>query len=225
MCNKQIIIFGTGSFGEYIYHCFKYDSDYEVCAFTASAARIDSNIFCGLPVVAFENINSIYPPEAYDMFITVGYSYLNETRKEKYFFAKSLGYKLVSYISSKAMILNDYQIGDNCFISAGCIIHPFAKIGNDIIILDGSLIGHHSIIRDHSFFSARSIVASHVEVDEQCFIGIGAIIRDGLKIGKKCLLGAGSLILKDADPNGVYGEAETRRAKVSSNDFVRLGYI
>jgi sugar O-acyltransferase (sialic acid O-acetyltransferase NeuD family) len=223
MNNKKLLIFGTSSFAEYVYHRFRYDSDYEVCAFTASADRITVDTFCDLPVVPFENVKSLYPPEDFSIFITIGYSDLNETRKEKYLATKAFGYKLATYISSEATVMTEELIGDNCFISAGCIIHPFAKINNNIIILDSTLIGHHSIIKDHCFFSARSVVASHVEIDEQCFIGISATIRDSVNIGKKCIIGAGALILKDAEPNGVYGAMGTLRAKVSSDDLIRLG--
>ena len=44
------------------------------------------------------------------------------------------GYKLASYVSSKATLLNNRQFGENCFIFEDNTIQPFVKIGNNITL-------------------------------------------------------------------------------------------
>ena len=52
----------------------------------------------------------------HDFFVALSYSKLNAVRKEKFLAAKEMGYKLVSFISSRATVLNEGRIGENCFI-------------------------------------------------------------------------------------------------------------
>jgi acetyltransferase-like isoleucine patch superfamily enzyme len=125
---KELVIFGAADIAQLAYYYFSNDSAYKVAAFTVDAEYIKVNEFCGLPVAPFEEVINHYPPERYDLFVALSYSKLNQTRKEKYLAAKSLGYRLASYISSHATILNDFRIGDNCFILEDNTIQPFVSI-------------------------------------------------------------------------------------------------
>jgi sugar O-acyltransferase (sialic acid O-acetyltransferase NeuD family) len=213
---KSLVIFGTGDIAQLAHYYFANDTDYEVVAFTVDAAYSNANEFCGLPVVPFEEVVSHYPPVGHELFVALSYSKLNEIRKEKYLNAKSLGYRFASYISSHATVLNDFRIGENCFILEDNTIQPFVTIGNNVTLWSGNHIGHHSIIHDHCFLSSHIVVSGGVEIGASCFIGVNATLRDHIKIGEKCVIGAGTLILADADPDGVYIGDATARASVPS---------
>lgn len=213
---KPLIIFGSGDIAELAHYYFKTDSDYDVVAFTVDASYIKESEFCGLPVVAFENVAKNYPPDSYDFFVALSYSKLNAVRKEKFFAAKEMGYKLVSFISSRATVLNEGRIGENCFIFEDNTIQPFVTIGNNVTLWSGNHIGHHSVIRDHTFIASHVVVSGGVEIGEQCFVGVNVTLRDHIKIGDRCVLGAGALLLADAAPEGVYIGAATERSKVPS---------
>jgi sugar O-acyltransferase (sialic acid O-acetyltransferase NeuD family) len=219
---KELLIFGTADIAQLAYYYFTHDSDYKIGAFTVDAEYIKDNEFCGLPVVPFEEIVNHYPPEKYEVFVALSYSKLNQTRKDKYFAAKSLGYSLASYISSQATILNNFNIGENCFILEDNTIQPFVTIGNNITLWSGNHIGHHSIIHDHCFLASHIVVSGGVEIGEACFIGVNATLRDHIKIGEKCVIGAGTLILTDADPEGVYIGDATVRANFSSTRLKKI---
>lgn len=214
--NKQVLIFGTGDIAQLAHYYFCGDSEYDVAAFTVDSAFMEFDQFCGLPVIAFEEATSHYAPDAYDIFIALSYSKMNEIRKQKYLSAKAMGYRFASYISSRATVLNDGEIGENCFILENNTIQPFARIGNNVTLWSGNHIGHHSIIKDHCFISSHVVVSGGVEIGEQCFIGVNATLRDHITIGKKCIIGAGTLLVKDADEEGVYiGQAATRSPMLS----------
>ena len=219
---KKLVIFGSGDIAQLAHYYFSTDSDYEIVAFTVDAAYIQDTTFCDLPVVAFESVASLYPPAQYDFFVALSYSKLNAIRKEKYLAAKALGYRLASYISSRASVLNQGAIGDNCFIYEDNTIQPFVKLGNNITLWSGNHIGHHSVIKDHTFIASHVVVSGGVEIGEQCFIGVNATLRDHIKIGDKCVLGAGTLLLADAEPEGVYIGTATERAPVPSTRLRKL---
>lgn len=213
---KPLVIFGLSEQAQLAYFFFSKDSDYDVIAFTVDDAYITTKEFCGLPVIAFDKISEVYPSNMNYFFVALGYSKLNKVRKEKYLAAKAMGYQMATYISSNATILNEGNIGDNCFILEDNTIQPYVTVGNNVTLWSGNHIGHHSIINDHCFISSHVVVSGGVEIGEQCFIGVNATLRDHIKIGEKCVIGAGSLILSDAEPEGVYLGAVTERSKVPS---------
>jgi len=219
---KPLVIFGTGDIAQLARYYFSNDSAYEVVAFTVDHGYINAPTYCGLPVVAFEEVANRFSPDQYDMFVALSYSKLNEVRKSKYLAAKSLGYRIASYVSSHATLLNEGCIGENCFILEDNTIQPFVTIGNNVTLWSGNHIGHHSTIHDHCFIASHVVVSGGVEIGEACFIGVNATLRDHIKIGEKCVIGAGALILSDADPAGVYIGAATERAKVPSNRLNRI---
>lgn len=215
--NKPLVIFGTGDIAQLAHFYFSTDSKYDVAAFAVDAAYLTEDDFCGLPVTSFEEITNFYAPDQYDLFIALSYSKLNAVRKEKYLAAKSLGYQIASYVSSRATVLNDGRIGENCFILEDNTIQPFVRIGNNVTLWSGNHIGHHSVVHDHCFIASHVVVSGGVEIGEQCFIGVNATLRDHIKIGEKCVIGAGTLLLSDADPESVYIGQATERAKVPSS--------
>jgi sugar O-acyltransferase (sialic acid O-acetyltransferase NeuD family) len=213
---KPLVIFGSGDIAQLAHYYFSTDSNFEIAAFTVDSNYIKESEFCRLPVVAFEDVAKKYPPDSYDFFIALSYSKLNTVRKEKFIASKEMGYKLVSFISSRATVLNEGRIGENCFILEDNTIQPFVTIGNNVTLWSGNHIGHHTVIHDHAFIASHVVVSGGVEIGEQCFIGVNATLRDHIKIGDRCVVGAGALLLADASPEGVYIGAATERSKVPS---------
>jgi sugar O-acyltransferase (sialic acid O-acetyltransferase NeuD family) len=213
---KSLVIFGTGDIAQLAHYYFSNDSNFEVVAFSIDASYAKGPVFCGLPVITFDQVSEIYPPIDNDFFVALSYSKLNSIRKEKYLAAKEKGYKLVNFISSKATVLNEGKIGENCFILEDNTIQPFVTIGNNVTLWSGNHIGHHSIIKDHTFIASHVVISGGVEVGEQCFIGVNATLRDHIQVGDRCVIGAGALLLTNAEPEGVYLGRATDRSKVPS---------
>lgn len=219
---KPLVIFGFGDIAQLAHYYFSVDSNYKVVAFTVDANYIKESEFCCLPVVAFEDVVKNYPPDSYDFFVALSYSKLNAVRKEKFLAAKEMGYKLVSFISSRATVLNEGRIGENCFIFEDNTIQPFVTIGNNVTLWSGNHIGHHSVIHDHTFIASHVVISGGVEIGEQCFIGVNATLRDHIKIGEKCVVGAGTLLLADAAPEGLYIGTGTERSQRPSTGLKRI---
>lgn len=201
---EKVVIFGTTEMATLSHFYFTHDSPYEVAAFTVDRDFLKEETLCGLPVVPFEDIESLYPASQFKMFVAIFFGRVNRTRAEKYFQAKEKGYELISYISSKAITWPGLEMGDNCFINEGAICQPFARIGNNVMIRAGSIIGHHSIIGDHCFIAAHAVVLGGVTVEPYCFLGANSTIRDSITIARECVVGAGALILKNTQEKGIY---------------------
>ena len=219
---KKLVIFGAGDIAQLAHYYFRTDSDYEVVGFTVDEAFRSVDSFDGLPLVAFERLCERFAPEGHALFVALSYAKLNAVRKEKYLAAKSLGYPIATYLSSRATVLNEGQIGENCFILEDNTIQPFVRIGNNVSLWSGNHIGHHSTIADHSFIASHVVISGGVQVGEQCFIGVNATLRDHVKVGERCVIGAGALILADAEPEGVYVGSATERSRVPSSRLKKL---
>ncbi len=201
---KPVVIFGTGDIGQLAHFYLTHDSPRRVVAFCADAAFIQSSECLGLPLIPFEQVADSYPPDAFDMFVALSYSKLNETRAAKYADAKAKGYALISYVSSRSVIWDGPAIGDNCLILENQTIQPFVTIGNNVTIWSGNHLGHHSTIGDHCFITSHVVISGHVEVGPSCFLGVNATVRDGIRLAPRSVISAGATIMKDTVEGGVY---------------------
>ena len=131
---RKIILFGDREFAEIAYEYFTHDSEYEVVAFTAEKSYITKHSFCGLPVVPYEEITTLYPPAEFSMYIAIVYDKLNRTREKFFLSAKQKGYTLASYVSSRSFVWRNVAVGENCFIFEDNTIQPFVKIKDNVIL-------------------------------------------------------------------------------------------
>ena len=220
--NKKIVIFGPGDFGQVVHFYLTHDSPYKVVAFTAHKDKIKNRELFGLPVIPFEDLEKQYPPSEYSMFIAIPYTNLNQTRAKVFEEAKQKGYQLISYINSRAVVWEDVEIGENCFILENNVIQPYVKIGDDVIIWSGNHIGHHSIIKNHCFIASHVVISGKVTIEPYCFLGVNSTIRDGINIASKNVIGAAAVILKDTKENEVYTNDSTKLLKIKSEDLKKI---
>lgn len=213
----KVIIFGNGQMAAVAHFYLTHDSEHDVAAFTVDRAYIADDSVCGLPVVPFEEVEKLYPPEQFEMLVMVSYQKVNKLRSEKYQQSKAKGYRLISYVSSKAVTWPGLAIGDNCFIMESNVIQPFVEIGNDVILWSGNHIGHHTKIEDHCFLASHVVVSGSVVVGPYCFLGVNATIRDNITLGRETVIGAGTLVLQDTPERGVYIGDPSELKSVPSN--------
>lgn len=214
---SELIVFGAGDIAELANFYFSNDSSHSVVAFTVDGAFLKQETFCGKPVVPFEEVTRHYAAERYAFFVALSYAKLNQLRAEKVRAGRSLGYRIASYVSSKATVFSDFKAGENALILEDNTIQPFARIGNNVTLWSGNHIGHHSVIEDDCFITSHVVVSGGVHIGTGSFVGVNVTIRDHVKIGQRCVLGAGSLILTDAPDESVFSPGATERSKVPSS--------
>ncbi|TWO34386.1 acetyltransferase [Seonamhaeicola sediminis] len=197
MKSNKVIIFGVLDTAELAYYYLSNDSEYEVVAFTLTKDYIEKREFYGLPVVAFEDLENLFPPEDYLLFCPMTAKKMNTLREKIYLEGKKKGYQFASYISSKATIFNN-EIGENCFILEDNTIQPFTKIGNNVVLWSGNHIGHHGEIKDHVFFTSHVVMSGHCVIESHCFFGVNATIRDYSTISKGTLVAMGACLTKQS---------------------------
>lgn len=194
---RKIIIIGDSAFAEIAYEYFTHDSEYEVVAFAVESAYKKRTELFGIPVVAFENVEDSYAPADHGFYAALVYTQGNSLRSRLFMEAKEKGYAPVSYISSRAFVWRNVEIGEHCFIFENNVIQPFVHIADDVVLWSGNHIGHHSKIGSHTFVSSHVVVSGFVNVGESCFLGVNSSIANNTNVGSRCVLGAGAVVIGD----------------------------
>ena len=216
MKTPGLVIFGTGLMAEVASFYFEHDSDWRVMAFVVDDEYVSANAFAGHPVVPVSRAVSEFPPGSVDGFVAIGYSRRNAVRREKFALMKGMGYRMATYVSSRATVWMPERIGENCFILEDNTIQPFVSVGHNCVLWSGNHVGHHSSIGAHTFVASHAVISGRVTIGEQCFLGVNATLRDGITVGDRCIVGAGALVMADCEPDGLYVGDATARSVVPS---------
>lgn len=201
---RKVVIFGLRDYAELAHYYLAHDSMDEVVAFSVHREYLPENrVFRGLPVVAFEEVEAVYPPGEFHFFAPMSPKNMNRDRESVYLEIKRKGYDCISYVSSKATIF-DNEIGENCFLLEDNTIQPFTRIGNNVVLWSGNHIGHHGIIRDHVTFTSHVVMSGHCDIGAYSFLGVNSTLRNGLNIAEGSFIAMAAAVMKDTEAWGVY---------------------
>jgi sugar O-acyltransferase (sialic acid O-acetyltransferase NeuD family) len=193
----DVLIFGTGDCASLANFYLTSDSKHNVLGFCVNDSHRSESEFEGLPVYSFENLP--YTPNDVAFFAPL---YDNQLRAKKSEEIKSKGFKLISYISSKAVCWG--ACGENCFIMEHNTIQPFVEIGNNVVLWSGNHIGHHSLIKDNVFISSHVVISGHCSVESFCWFGVNSATRDNITIAEGTMVAMSSMIHKNTKPWHMY---------------------
>ena len=219
---KPLLIFGAGEIAEVAHFYFTRDAGREVSAFAVDPAFVKQASHCGRPVLAFAEAQAAFAPATHDLFVALSYAKINALRAEKCAAGRAAGYRLASYLSSKASVWEGFSPQENCFILEDNTIQPFARIGANVTLWSGNHIGHHATVGANCFITSHVVVSGGVSIGEHAFIGVNSTVRDHVRIGARSVIGAGSLVLEDVPDDGVVAARGSELSKVPSHRLRRL---
>lgn len=219
---KQIVLFGTGKIAEVLLYFLRNESDYEVVACTVHRTFLPGDTWQSLPVVAFDEVERLYPPATHAMFVALGYQELNALRARTCAEAKEKGYALVSYVHPQSGLPADCEYGENCFIMNNVLIHPRVRLGNNVFVWSGAMIGHHSTIGDHCWLTSCANISGVVTVGKSCFFAVNATVGHNVVMGDECFVGANALVTKCAENRQVFLFESTKPFRLDSHQFLRM---
>lgn len=203
MKTKKLIIIGTGETADIAYEYFTHDSQYEVVAFSVNKEYINQKELFGLPVVEFEVLENFYPKDEYELFVAISYVKLNRIRKKMFDACKAKGYKCANYISSKAFVWHNVELGENIFVFENNVIQHKVRIGNNVILWSGNHIGHRTIIQDNVYLSSHCVVSGFCNIGANSFLGVNCTFNDNVSLAEDTVVGSGALIVKSYSDKGL----------------------
>lgn len=217
----SIVLFGLGKIAE-VMHALLRDAGVPVAGFTVDAEHLRDDTVQGLPAVAFDRVETVFPPAHHRMLVAIGYHDLNRVRAARCAAAKEKGYVLASHISPGACVPAGSVIGENSVVMPGAALQPCAVIGNDVFIWHNAVIGHHATVGDHGWIAANCTISSGTMIGPRCFIGVNAAVGHGIAIGEGAVVGAGAIVTTSQPDNAVLIEPPTPRFRLDSERFVRI---
>lgn len=213
----DLIIYGNGRVAELTYSRLVESTTYNVLGFVVDRDYIHDQILLGLPVVAFDEVSTAFPPTEVEAMMGIGHVKLNRIRAERYQQMKALGYRFITYISPTATVSSQASIGDGCSIGDGVFIDPHVTIGENVRVATRCAICHHTTIGDHCFLSVNVVTAGNVEIEPYATVGTSATLRDDIRVGKNCVIGAGAILMVDAPADSVWVGPAAEKLPISSN--------
>ncbi|GHU72378.1 hypothetical protein FACS189450_10050 [Spirochaetia bacterium] len=223
MVPKKAIIFGINDFAEILFYQLNKDANNlpEICGFIVNRKYLPVEpLFCGLPVVAFEDLPLQFSAAEFGVFVCIGYKNMNEGRKKVFESLDSLGYDILSFIHSSAQI-DTKQMGKGTIVMQNAVIGEYCAIGDGNIFYPGSMLAHHSSIGSYNFFAVNSCVSGHVSIGDCCFFGANSTIKNGITISDKTLVGANAYVAKNTESKSVIVPARSSiLLNKTSSDFL-----
>lgn len=201
---RPLVLIGAGEFAQIACEYFEHDSDYDVVAFSVEREYLTQPVLADRPVVPYEALEALYPPADVEVFVAIPASKLNRLRTRFYQDAKRRGYRFATYVSSRAFVWRNAELGENSFIFEGNVIQPFVSIGNNCVLWSGNHVGHRTIVRDNVFVASHAVISGYCEIGESSFVGVNATFNDHVKVAQDNVIGSGALVTRDTEAGRVY---------------------
>lgn len=222
MKTHKLVIVGDSAFAEIAMEYFSVDSNYHVVGFSVERNFLKRDQLQGLPVVPFEDIQTYFNPNTHHIYVATVYSQLNRLRARLADKAKAFGYTLASYISSRAFVWRNVQLGEHCFIFEGNTLQPYVRIEDNVVLWSGNHIGHHSIIRNNCFISSHVVISGFCDVGENSFIGVNATLSNNITIGADNWIGPNITIMKDTCSGDLFASRQPDPSRISALKFFKI---
>ena len=222
MKTHKLIIVGDSAFAEIAMEYFSLDSNYQVVGFSVERSFLKRDQLHGLPVVPFEDIQTYFDPKTHHIYVAIVYSQLNRLRARLASKAKAFGYQLASYVSSRAFVWRNVELGEHCFIFEGNTLQPYARIEDNVVLWSGNHIGHHSIIRSNCFIASHVVVSGFCDVGENSFIGVNATLSNNITIGADNWIGPNITIMKDTYSGALFSSRQPDPSRISALKFFKI---
>lgn len=219
---KKLLIFGTGPSADVAFQIFQEFTNYIIEGFILDEKFIEKRKHLNKPVYPYEEIKKSASFKEIEIFVSIGYSNLNTTRRLKCEQVCEDGFVLASMVHPEAKLPANFKHGNNCFIMNDVHIHPYVEIGNNNFIWSGVTLCHHVTVGSHCWFTSGSLVAGNSIVGSHCFLGASSTITNNIKIGNHCFVGAGSLVTKNMANQTVIIREGDKPYRLNSEQFLKL---
>lgn len=220
---RNLLIIGDGEFADIAYEYFTVESPYTVIGFAVEQAFLKQHEKFGLPVVALENAEEIFPAHEVEAHVAITSTKLNRVRKRLISVTRGKGYKLANFISPRAMVWRTATLGENVFIFENNVVQHQVQIGDGCVLWSGNHIGHQTQISDFCFLSSHVVVSGYCKIGTGSFVGVNASFADNVSVGPDALVGMAAVVTKSHEEAGlILNGNPAEPARVSSYRYYRV---
>lgn len=198
----QSLIVGNSVYASMLNEYLKDESEIKVVGFTVEREYIEHDVFEGLQVIPYEDIEECYSPEEVVLYMGVGYSQMNGVKERLFQIYKKKGYHFGTYKHPSAVVAKGTVLGEGNVFFEGSIVQKGCRIGNGNVFFARTLIAHNCSVGDFNSFSFASL-AGNVTINNRCFIGMGSVIGEKLTLDDRVFVGANTYVNQNIEKGRV----------------------
>lgn len=190
---RDLVIFGATELAGMVRFYAMVEHGLNVAAFVVDEGYRTQERFHGIPVVEWQEMQTLFTPATTDCFVALGYR-LMRRRREVYERVTGAGYHCINLISPASYVASGVHVGENNLIFPGVVIEPGVSLGANNIIWSNATICHDAMIGSHNFVAANVTLGGHAHLGDANFVGFSATILQHISVGNEVLVGAQSLV-------------------------------
>lgn len=193
----QVVVLGAGGHAKVVIETLEEDGRYRIAGCT-SAGEAGLTLL-GYPILGCDDVL----PRLYQSGIEYAIAAIgdNAIRRRVSLWARELGFRLASAVSSRAAVSRRASLGEGTLVVRGAIVNAGATVGDGVIINTGATVDHDCVVGSYAHVAPGVHLAGHVHVGEGALVGVGACVLPGVRIGAWARVGAGAAVIADV-PEG-----------------------
>jgi UDP-perosamine 4-acetyltransferase len=128
----------------------------------------------------------------------VALSFHSQVRRKIFLRLKeALDVEIQTLVDPRAIVSDEVEIGEGCFIEAGATIGPGTRIGDGAILDLGVTVCHDCFIGPHCHLAPGCTLSGIVKLEENVLVGVGAAVNSTVTIGPNVIISPGSAVMND----------------------------
>lgn len=163
-------------------HTLETRADCQIVAHVAHGRFIPSSWLNPYPVIAFEEILDHYPVGEYEIFVALEHARNNVARAQIAAEARSLGYRLFSFVDPSASLAKGVKVSEHCLVLGNVTAQFGVYIGENVIIGANCFFGQGATIGADSYFGSGVFVDRFAKIGRNCVVGSQVRIAEGVSI-------------------------------------------
>lgn len=193
---KRVVVFGIGDFSDIVTYIIEEKLGGEIAAYTVNRCYIKGNEYHDKPLVPFEHIQEMYPPQEFDMVLGFIGKKMFQERQEIIQQIKEKEYELPNIIHPSASI-DSKIIGEGNIILQHTSVEHHCKIGSGNIIWQNVVLPHHNEIGNFNNLAPSVSLSGYSKIRNHCFVGNNVCVKNKVVIGSFAYIGAGAYVSKN----------------------------
>lgn len=206
---KNLLIIGARGWGREVFWSFQENSseEYIIKGFLDDNKQALDGVLGIFPPI-LSSVEEYTPLEDDVFFCALGDPFY---RKKYIEIIANKGGRFVTFISPKAIVSPNVEIGEGVFIGANTVISENVTIGNYSMIHGFCTLGHDVQIGDNVSIEAYCFFGGYSSVGDNSIIHVRSTVIAHKKVGTNTSVGACSLVIRNVkDGTHVFGYPATR---------------
>ncbi len=121
--------------------------------------------------------------------------------------------EFITYISSKAIIGSDVQIGEGSIVCAGTIVTTNVIVGKHSHLNLHTSIGHDTVVANYFTSAPGARISGNCIIGECVYLGTNSSIKEGLEICDNVVVGLNAGVVKNIKEKGTYVGVPSKKIK------------